>query len=55
MTVDETLPKNNKVEYDKSNNDGGRRITDEDYENDLRYKLVLIGLNTPTKGVGVIQ
>ena len=24
MTVDETLPKNNKVKYDKSNNDEGR-------------------------------
>ena len=49
MTVNETLPKNKKVKYDKSNNDKGRRITDKDYASNLRHTPVLIGLNTTKK------
>ena len=51
MTVDEILPKNKKLKFDKLNNIEGRWITDEDYENDLRQKPVLIGLNITIKGV----
>ena len=53
-TVDDTLP-NKKLKLDKSDNDEGRRITDEDYENDFRHKPVSMGLNTIKKMLEVIK
>ena len=43
---------NKKLKLDKSDNDEGRRITAEDYENDFIDKPVSIGLNTTKKDVG---
>ena len=54
IIVDETLP-NKKLNLVRSDNDEGRRIADEDYENDFRDKLVLMGLNTKKKMLEVIK
>ena len=51
MTVDENFSKM-KLKSDKYISDGGRHITDKDYENNLRQKLISMGLYTITTCYG---
>ena len=55
ITADETPPKRKRLIPDKSNNDEGRQITDEYYENDLRHKPASMGLYDTSEGEGFNQ